>query len=749
MRLAYSAAEKVAGPLPSEKIMQLHDGYPATLYTPPVVVQNLLDDSVSNRGAFQFDFTRPGVSTPTAGNLLLVLSGLRSDGTNGYEVSIPGGFNRRSVPHFSNAANNYGVGAYTKIADGTETVLQFMRSNATFPMVGVLLEIAGANEEWVDAISRWSGNCSAGLMSLLSATPDVGDGLALAVYQWLTPGASPTLSGGWDLKRASALAGFYGVAVGTQTTGTTPIALSGSATSGSAITNGANVLMVIPPYGATPQTANIEQAVTVGDGNLTVSTVTFDSSVGWVTPTAGNLLLIIDGNNDGLTPAGFTKAYPKAGDPDAITVFKRISDGTESSVTVETFGGALIEISGFDPNYPIDSTMGQIALSTKSVFAAPLVPFTDHALGLYVFSMHSAPTVMSYAGRAILRVASLANWDNVVIAVEKQSIPKVADGVCYNPMGSAIDFMTAMTLFVKMAPTNNLSVIGALPNATVNEIYSATLTLGGTYTGPVTITGLPAWMSASVSGSSMMITGTAPGSVGTGNFTLLVTDANRQQAMWDGSIQVVEAIGSNPAHIRGNLVASVVAVTSLFVPFDDSGSTPAATSGNVLTAAFYTIKSRLSATPSGWTPVLSQLNAGQALQVFTKVSDGMETGITFSMSGTYAVQGAIIESANASVGSISSGIPVVPATTAAFTFGPSDAPVSADAIPLFFVATRRNRGAVTASGWTTTWGNSGSYANGGYFYQSAPNAAVSVSTVAGNAGAATEAVWANVWLEPA
>jgi hypothetical protein len=200
-----------------------------------------------------------------------------------------------------------------------------------------------------------------------------------------------------------------------------------------------------------------------------------------------------------------------------------------------------------------------------------------------------------------------------------------------------------------------------------------------------------------------------------------------------------------------NDVASVGSVSSLTVPLTDLGGTPiTATAGNLLLASCRTYKTRLSNTPGGWT-LLASLSTGPstALQLFGKVSDGTETSVTFTPSVTWSFSGTIGEWSGATLGTVTSGYQTIPVGTLSWSVGPTDSPVSASAVPAFFLNQHlKQLGLAPSSPWTGTYNGGAAYASGGSFSQPAPNAAVSLSLTSSSSASANDSCWINAWLEP-
>lgn len=142
---------------------------------------------------------------------------------------------------------------------------------------------------------------------------------------------------------------------------------------------------------------------------------------------------------------------------------------------------------------------------------------------------------------------SLPSWMSVSVSgntVTYSGTPDSTTAVSFTPTATDSSSPTpkvatgsAQSITVDAAPAMTLS--GALPStATVGTAYTGTMTLGGSYTTPVTITGLAAWMSYSISGSTVTITGT-PTAAETDTLTIVATDSSTPTAQTASSAQTV------------------------------------------------------------------------------------------------------------------------------------------------------------------------------------------------------------------
>jgi hypothetical protein len=97
-----------------------------------------------------------------------------------------------------------------------------------------------------------------------------------------------------------------------------------------------------------------------GKGGLAVTSLAIGAGDGWATPTSGNLI-VVTANSDATvsTPTGYT-AGPSVVDGNGAYIFWKISDGTESTVTVTPGAAAntamtVCEYTGNDPS-PLDTS---------------------------------------------------------------------------------------------------------------------------------------------------------------------------------------------------------------------------------------------------------------------------------------------------------------------------------------------------------------------------------------------------------
>lgn len=320
--------------------------------------------------------------------------------------------------------------------------------------------------------------------------------------------------------------------------------------------------------------------------------------------------------------------------------------------------------------------------------------------------------------------------------------------------------MSLSMMFTMMAgiAVPGISITKNLPAPQVGVAYTGSIvaTNTGSATGAITFSAdvLPAGLSLGTvtsSGASYTqpITGT-PTMAGTVASTFTVT--NGTQTAYPTNSFMVAAASTVPVLVQRKTV-SVDPIGSGTASVTFAAPT---TSGNLLTASYQGYNYNTFAVPAGWTEVgtAQVLNITYyGIRYFTKTSDGTENGISFVVNANN-YRGVVItisEYSGAKVGTRTSGALGYNWTTVTYRAGPTDAPISAAALPELMVAVDiPDTSLVGASPWAggfvgTTAADDG--ACGAYFTQPAPNAAVSnVITRAGTAGA--QIGWMSVWIEP-
>lgn len=248
------------------------------------------------------------------------------------------------------------------------------------------------------------------------------------------------------------------------------------------------------------------------------------------------------------------------------------------------------------------------------------------------------PSWMSISGTgAVTGTPTTAETEAFSIqATDSSSTPQVAT--------------SSQTIIVSAAPAFTLT--GSLPAGTVGVAYSATLTLGGTYTTPVVFTGQPSWMSISSVGAA---TGT-PTTAETDSGTITITDSNSVTATLAYSI-VVSAADAYPdiVYSGSNTLAGN---NNTHIPLPSG-----ATAGQYCIVALSQDTGTYGATPSGWT-VISKLTVTVDDQVFVVVGKFLDSSdittnyAAFTGSGAVVGISAVFDNVNASapLGAIGTGI---------------------------------------------------------------------------------------------
>jgi hypothetical protein len=183
-----------------------------------------------------------------------------------------------------------------------------------------------------------------------------------------------------------------------------------------------------------------------------------------------------------------------------------------------------------------------------------------------------------------------------------------------------------------------------------------------------------------------------------------------------------------------------------------------ATAGNLLIACYRGFNFTTVSVPAGFTEApnspLSAKTADIGIRVFTKISVGTETSISFTPTANNfrGASMSIDEYSGAQVGSTTFSATNSNWTTTSTVLGPTDAPIGSTSIPLFIVQKVNPDSSIAISSpWTGTFaGLSGSSvgACSGVFTQPAPNAAVSATLTRSGTTSETYPTWFNMWLDP-
>lgn len=208
-----------------------------------------------------------------------------------------------------------------------------------------------------------------------------------------------------------------------------------------------------------------------------------------------------------------------------------------------------------------------------------------------------------------------------------------------------------------------------------------------------------------------------------------------------GTIMPASA-STSPTKAKGG--ENAVTGATLVISWDEGGT---ATAGQKLYASISYNANTQTPTAAGWTQVpgatITISGSNRVLALFTKTSDGTETGITFNLGASAACAGTVTAWNGGKTGTVSSGQFFVNAVGK--PFGPSDSPVSSMAVPLMLLALASAATASISSPWTLKVANGA--ANAMYAIEPAPSAPASgmLTLTSGS----LNAVWMNLWIEPA
>lgn len=141
------------------------------------------------------------------------------------------------------------------------------------------------------------------------------------------------------------------------------------------------MMMMTRPTAAPSSGLSVVQARAV-NGNGSKSSV-FNTGAGWATPTAGNMLIAVPvASSSGITvPSGWTGRLTSTSAARNMPVYWRISDGTESSITIGAFGSHLLEVKG-QASSPFNDAIQETFSSTFTFIAGPLTPTVPNCLAI-------------------------------------------------------------------------------------------------------------------------------------------------------------------------------------------------------------------------------------------------------------------------------------------------------------------------------------------------------------------------------
>lgn len=191
----------------------------------------------------------------------------------------------------------------------------------------------------------------------------------------------------------------------------------------------------------------------------------------------------------------------------------------------------------------------------------------------------------------------------------------------------------AMHIAVRLRANHQpFEIVGVLPQVETGGTYDAHLTVRGGMTFPVTLDAnggtFPAWMNFAIAGTDIHVTGTAPGSAETDNFTLRVTDSSATPRVATSAQSVdVTAASSDPVHVQAasaNLGQVASGTVSLASP---------AGAGHLLVAIVQCLGDE-GTLDQGMTLQPGYANNTVGMQVFTKVATGGEQTFTVGASAS-------------------------------------------------------------------------------------------------------------------
>lgn len=432
-----------------------------------------------------------------------------------------------------------------------------------------------------------------------------------------------------------------------------------------------------------------------------------------------------------------TGTAPATGQTDALTV--TATDSTTPTALTATSSQSVV--------------VGGTPMTLTGTLAGSAQVGVAYSSTLTLGGAFTAPVTISAASGAI------PAWMTVSVSgttVTFSGTPTASGTVSFTPKATDSTTPTAQTATgpaqsINVA-ANPMTLTGTLPGATAGTAYSATLTLGGAFTAPVTIDAsagvIPAWMSHSVSGTTVTFSGTpAAGDVGTDTFTVRATDSSTPtaQVATDAQSVVVSAAGSAPVLVQqasgpGNQATGTTITVSLAA---------APTSGNTLLLAFYGVNSSdATITLTGWTLVGTTGAGSGVVGWYKKVSDGSEQNTTVTFGASNAIHNAAIQEwkGTPTLGTLTGGLASYASGSA--TLGPTDAP-PASAVPAMFASfTAASPASLTwSSGWTASVIQTGGtqYPYHGDSIGYGPSSTAAVSPVLTSTRGSSVA-WTNLWL---
>lgn len=269
-----------------------------------------------------------------------------------------------------------------------------------------------------------------------------------------------------------------------------------------------------------------------------------------------------------------------------------ITAGSVSFVYGGTHGGEYSGLSaawsGISVAFPIDvassASNNTNNAAPVTVTASGVTTTVTNDLLLALFgkdnTTNTSPTIFSVpSGWAEVAASNEPNnWSPLLMASKMQSAAGASGSA------SSVDSVLPggwIGLMVALKPyPQPMTLTGTLPAGTVGVAYSASLTLSGDYVGPVTLSvssgTLPAWMTVTVSGSTVTYAGT-PTTAETETFTPKATDSSVTPQIATDAQSIVISAASSGASIGA--MASVNGTTTTGVTTAASGSSFAIVTG--------------------------------------------------------------------------------------------------------------------------------------------------------------------------
>jgi len=359
---------------------------------------------------------------------------------------------------------------------------------------------------------------------------------------------------------------------------------------------------------------------------------------------------------------------------------------------------------------------------------------------------------------ADVSVGTLPAWiDSVVVdttakTVTYSGMPHTAATYAFTPRITDSTTPTARTATdaqsITIATAPDVTLSGSFPMPTVGKPYTGSVTgtniNGATGTITYSVDVLPDGLALDT--ASGAITGT-PTTVQTLDSHFTATNGTQGNTLTRSFIVApagISVVQTASADIFGKFASNGVSVTF----------SKTATLGNLLVAYVAAGQRSEAVTTPGWTPLF---DLGIYGAMAFRISDGTEAGVSFN-GASVEPAARVFEWAGAMPGPAAPTkdltSPSVGGGTSVITWGPTDAPGTADSVPLVFLYTPFNDANAIwtpASPWS---GQMDRVPGTAAFYRPAPNSAVSgsVSTgveISSFGGEGSSSAWACLWLDPA